>query len=79
MKLTEYLFNEYRESTNKYVAASQRLRKLLPRMANLSKKEELPTKKATKELVLELDKTEEEIETALAKLRDIRHRLLELL
>ena len=31
MKINEYLFNEYKVLTNKYIAASQHLRELLPR------------------------------------------------
>ena len=79
MKLTEYLFSEYRELTNKYVAASQHIRKLLPRFTQLSETSTVPTQKVTKELLRELDTTEEEIEAALFKLRSIRHRLLELI
>lgn len=79
MKLTEHLFSEYRELTNKYVAASQHIRKLLPRFTKLPKTSKIPTQKETKELLRELDKTEEEIEAALFKLRSIRHRLLEII
>jgi len=79
MKLTEHLFSEYRELTNKYVAASQHIRKLLPRFTQLSETSTVPTQKVTKELLRELDTTEEEIEAALFKLRSIRHRLLEII
>ncbi len=79
MKLTEHLFNEYHDLTTKYVAASKHLRELLPRFTQLSQTSTVPTQKMTKELLRELDKTEEEIEEALAKLRSIRHRLMELI
>ena len=79
MKVGEYLFNEYRELTTKYVAVSQRLRELLPRMADLSREGKLPAQKVTKELLSDFDKTEEEIEATLAKFRKIRHGLLEML
>ena len=79
MKVTEHLFAEYRDLTKKYVGASQHLRELLPRFATLSKKRKAPTQKVIKELLLELDKTEDEIQGTLARLRNIRSRLLEIL
>ena len=79
MKITEYIFEEYRDMTKKYVGVSQQLRELLPRFSALPKTSKVPTQKATKELLRELDKTEEEIHNVLVKLRNIRHRLLEIL
>ena len=79
MKLTEYLFNEYKTLTNKYIAASQLLRELLPSFTRLPESDRVPTSKKCKELLREIDKIEWEIEIALARLRNIRRRLLELL
>lgn len=78
MKMTEYLFGEYKVLTNKYVAASQQLRELLPRFAKLPQTEKIPSSNTIKELLRELDRVEEEIEGALARLRNIRRRLMEL-
>lgn len=79
MKLTEYLFEEYRDLTKKYVGVSQQLRELLPRFSDLPKTSKVPTQKINKELLRELDRIEEEIHNVLVKLRNIRRRLLELL
>ena len=79
MKITEYIFEEYRDLTKKYVGASQHLRELLPRFAALPKTNKVPTQKVTKELLRDLDKTEDEIQGVLIRLRNIRHRLLEIL
>jgi len=79
MKITEYLLTDYRDLTKKYVGASQHLRELLPRFAALPKTSKVPTQKVTKELLRELDKTEDEIQVTLARLRNIRRRLLEIL
>jgi hypothetical protein len=79
MKINEYLFNEYKVLTNKYLAASQHLRELLPRFTKLPLTDKVPKSNTCKELLRELDKIEEEIEIALARLRNIRHRLLELI
>ncbi len=79
MKMTEYLFGEYKALTNQYVAASQHLRELLPRFAKSPRTEKVPSSNTIKELLRELDKIEEEIEGALGRLRNIRHILLGLL
>jgi hypothetical protein len=79
MEMTEYLFGEYKLLTNKYIAASQQLRQLLPRFAKLPQSEKIPSSKTTKELLHELDKIEEEIEGTVARLRSIRRHLMELL
>ncbi len=79
MKITEYLFSEYRDLTKNYVTASQHLRELLPRFAKISEESKIPTQKVTKEILHELDRTEEEIEAALIRLRNIKHRLMELI
>jgi hypothetical protein len=79
MKLNEHLFREYKALTNKYIIASQHLRELLPRFTKLPQSDRVPNSKTCKELLRELDKIEEEIEATLARLRSIRHRLLELI
>ena len=79
MQMSEYLFGEYKLLTNKYIAASQQLRELLPRFAKMTQTEKIPTNKTIKELLHELDKIEEEIEGALARLRNIQRRMLDLL
>lgn len=79
MKLNEYLFDEYKTMTNKYVAASQQIRALLPRFTKLPDSDTVPKSKTCKELLRELDKIEWDIEIALARLRNIRRRLLELM
>ncbi len=79
MKISEYIFGEYKILTNKYVAASQQLREMLPRFAKLPQTEKVPSPKTCKELLRDLDTVEEEIEGALTRLRNIRHRLLELI
>ena len=79
MKITEYIFEEYRDLTKRYVNASKQLREMLPRFAALPKTTRVPTQKVVKELLRDLDKTEDEIQGTLAKLRNIRRRLLEIL
>ena len=79
MELTEEIFNEYRELAAKYVAASQRLRELLPRVAELSKAEKLPGPRVLKQLLRDFDNAEEEIEATLNGFRQVRHKLLKLL
>jgi hypothetical protein len=79
MKLNEYLFNEYKTLTNKYISASQQIRELLPRFTLLPDSDTVPKSKTCKELLRELDKIEWEIEISLARLRNIRRRLLELI
>ncbi len=79
MKLNEYFFDEYKTMTNKYVAASQMIRALLPRFTRLPESDTVPKSKTCKELLRELDKIEWEIEISLARLRNIRRRLLELI
>ena len=79
MQMSEYLFGEYKLLTNKYIAANQQLRELLPRFAKMTQTEKIPSSNTTKELLRELDKIEEEIEGALARLRNIQRRMLDLL
>ncbi len=79
MKISEYLFSEYKQMTAKYVAASQQMRELLPRFSKLPQGDKVPTPKATKELLREMDKLEHSIEDALMRSRNIRHTLLDLL
>jgi len=79
MKISEYLFNEYKAMTTKYVAVSQKLRVLLPRFSKVQSSGKPPVEKETKELLRELDKIEGEIQDVLEKLRAIRRTLLQLL
>jgi hypothetical protein len=79
MELTEGILEDYRELTTRYVAASQKLRELLPRVTNLSKAENLPAPRVLKQMLRDFDKTEEEIEAALVGFRQIRHKLLRLI
>ena len=79
MEITEELLNEYRELTTRYVAVSQQLRELLPRVTELSKAGKLPEPRVLRQLLRDFDKTEEEIETTLARFRRVRHRLLGLI
>ena len=79
MKMTEGILEDYRELTAKYITVSKRLREILPHVTNLSKAEKLPEPRVLKQMLRDFDKTEEEIEAALAKFRRIRHRLLGLI
>jgi hypothetical protein len=79
MKVTEYLFNEYKDLTTKYVSASQRLRELLPRFTALNQSGELPGSTSAKNLIQELDKIEEDLEDASYKVRCIKHTLIGIL
>ena len=78
MKISEYLFREYKALTNSYLAASQKLRELLPRFVKMREDERVPPSMKCKELIRDLDKVENDIEETLSKLRNIRRRLLEL-
>ena len=79
MEITEELLNEYRELTARYITVSQQLRELLPRVTELSKADKLPEPRVLRQLLRDFDKTEEEIETTLARFRRVRHRLLGLI
>jgi hypothetical protein len=79
MELTEGILDDYRELTTRYVAASQKLRELLPLVTNLSKAEKLPAPRVLKQMLRDFDKTEEEIEAALVGFRQVRHKLLRLI
>jgi hypothetical protein len=79
MKVTEYLFSEYRTLTTLYVGASKHLRDLLPSFSKMHQSEETPDAKATKKLLLDLDKAEDDIQDTLSRIRNIRHALLGLL
>ena len=79
MNVTEYLFQEYRSLTTSYVDVSKRLRELLPTFSNMNESSETPGIKATKRILLDLDKTEDEIQDALQKIRNIKHTLIGLL
>ncbi len=79
MNVTEYLFREYRDLTTSYVDISKRLRELLPTFSDIHQSSETPGIKATKRILLDLDKTEDEIQDALQKVRNIKHTLVGLL
>jgi hypothetical protein len=79
MNVTEYLFTEYRSLTTSYVEISKRLRELLPTFSDMHESSEAPGLKATKRLLLELDKTEDELQDSLQKIRNIKHTLVGLL
>ena len=79
MKISEYLFSEYKLMTTKYVAASQQMREMMPRFTRLPQTDKVPTPKTTKELLRDMDKLERSIEDALVRSRNIRHTLLDLL
>jgi hypothetical protein len=79
MNVTEYLFQEYRSLTTSYVDVSKRLRELLPTFSNMHESSETPGIKATKRILLDLDKTEDEIQDALQKIRNIKHMLVGIL
>lgn len=79
MNVTEYLFREYRDLTTSYVEISKQLRELLPTFSNLHESSDAPGIKATKRLLLSLDKTEDEVQDALHKIRNIKHTLVGLL
>ena len=79
MNVTEYLFQEYRSLTTSYVDVSKRLRELLPTFSNMHESSETPGIKATKRILLDLDKTEDEIQDALQKIRNIKHTLVGML
>ena len=79
MNVTEYLFQEYRSLTTSYVEVSKRLRELLPTFSNMHESSETPGIKATKRILLDLDKTEDEIQDALQKIRNIKHTLVGML
>jgi len=79
MKISEYLFSEYKMMTTKYVAASKQMREMLPLFTKLPQTDKVPTPKSTKELLREMDKLEHSMEDALVRSRNIRHTLLDLL
>lgn len=79
MKISDYLFSEYKQMTSRYVAASKQMRELLPQFTKLPQTDKVPTPKVTKELLREMDKLERSIEDALMRSRNIRHTLLDLL
>ena len=79
MKVTEYLFTEYKDMTTKYISASQKLRELLPRFTALNQTAETPGAISIKNLLQELDKIEEDFEDASYKVRCIKHTLVGLL
>jgi hypothetical protein len=79
MNVTEYLFNEYKSLTTSYVEVSKQLRDMLPTFNDMNQTSEAPGIKATKKLLLDLDKTEEQLNEGLQKLRNIKHMLVGLL
>ena len=79
MNVTEYLFREYRDLTASYVEISKQLREMLPTFSDMHESNDAPGIKASKRLLLELDKTETDIHDALLKIRNIKHTLVGLL
>ena len=79
MNVTEYLFNEYHGLTTSYVDVSKQLRDMLPVFSDMNQTSEAPGIKATKKLLLDLDKTETELHDALQRIRNIKHMLVGLL
>ncbi len=78
MKTTIEIFTAYRELTENYVEVSQQLRALLPKVTALSKARKLPEPGVLKEMLLDFDKAEEDIEETLYNFRLVRHKLLRL-
>ncbi|MCK5577304.1 MAG: hypothetical protein KAI14_03215 [Dehalococcoidales bacterium] len=79
MTVTEYIFREYKALTSQYVGISQKLRELLPRIVELSKKTKLTDKKFNKELILEFETMDKEIAITLEHLRNIRRTMTQML
>lgn len=67
----EKLTKEYTEWTVKYIEADNRLKSLLPNVAELSRGEKLQPFIVTKESVAEFASAKKEVDTALSKLREI--------
>ncbi len=78
MKTALEIFTAYKELTKNYIAVSQQLRKLLPRVTALSKATRLPEPSVLKQMLRDFDKAEEDIEITLADFRQVRHKLLRL-
>lgn len=78
METREQLLKEHAEWTVKYVEADKRLKALLPPVADLSKGEKLQPFIPTKESLAEFSRAEEDVKTALAKLREILDKLSQL-
>jgi hypothetical protein len=78
MKTTIEIFTSYKELTENYIAVSQQLRKLLPRVMELSKATKLPEPSVLKQMLRDFDKAEEDIESILSNFRQVRHKLLRL-
>jgi len=74
----EKLTKEYTEWTVKYIEADNRLKSLLPNLTELSKGEKLQPFTLTKESVAEFASAKKEVDTALAKLREILDTLSDL-
>jgi len=71
IKEKEQIIEEQEHWLSKYVEAREKLVALLPPVANASMGEELPAWTPTEELLTELASVEGEINTALAKMREI--------
>jgi hypothetical protein len=66
---------EHDEWTVKYMKADERVKALLPRMADLSQREKLTPWVASEESIAERESAEKELDTIEAKLREIRQKL----
>ena len=78
METREQLLKKHAEWTVKYVEADERLKALLPSVANLSKGEKMQGFILTKESLAEFSKAEEDVKTALNKLQKIQEKLAQL-
>jgi hypothetical protein len=75
MSRREELHRKHTEWTRKYVEADNRLKAMLPKVANVSMGEKLEPWVVTKESLAEFEKVENEVEEALSKLREIMDEL----
>jgi len=78
METKEELLKEHAKWTVKYVKADEHLKSLLPPVADLSKGEKLQPFIPTEESLAEFSRAEEDVKTALNKLREILEKLSEL-
>lgn len=78
MSRREELYREHSKWTVKYVEADNRLKAMLPKVADVSRGEQLEPWVVTEESLAEFDKVEREVEEALKKLREILDELSEL-
>ena len=75
MNIRDYLLKQHTEWINKYIDADERLKALLPRVADLSAGEKMEPWVVTEESLAEFDKVYKEVEEAQKKLREILEQL----